>query len=135
MDLSIIIIVAAVIVIFEILHEITNIFFKILLIIAKMLLVSLEYVTLYQIWLENGLFVKVALPLSFLVLLILQIMLFRKCEGKVRLRKALISSIIIGAPIYSFLITYFSTRLFQINLKFTFDMIDSILPAIQRWRI
>lgn len=135
MDLSIIIIVAAVIVIFEILHEITNIFFKILLIIAKFLLVSLEYVTLYQIWAENGLFVKVALPLSFLVFLILQIMLFRKCEGKVRLRKALISSIIIGTPIYSFILTYFSTRLFQINLKFTFDMIDSILPTIQRWRI
>lgn len=135
MDLSIIIIVAAVIVVFEILHEITNIFFKILIIIAKLLLVILEYVTLYQIWLENGLFVKITLPLSFFVFLIFQIILFRKCKGKVRLRKALISSIIIGTPIYSFLITYFSSRLFQINFKFTFNMIDSIFTAIQRWRI
>lgn len=126
MDLSIVIIIAVVIVVFEILHEITNVFFKMLLFAAKILLVALEYVALYQIWLENGLFVKIAVPLSFVILLILQIMLFRKCEGKARLRSAMISSMIIGTPIFCFITTYFLTRLFQIDFKVTFDMIDSI---------
>jgi hypothetical protein len=132
MDLSIIVIIAAVIVVFEILHEITNVFFKILLIAAKVLLISLEYVALYRIWLENGLFVKIAVPSSFFVFLILQIMLFRKCEGKDRLRKALISSVIIGTPIFSFITTYYLTQLFQIKIKVAFDMIDSILSTINR---
>ena len=132
MDLSIVIIVAVVIVIFEILHEITNVFFKILLLVAKMLLVSLEYVGLYQVWLENGLFIKIAVLLSFLVFLILQILLYRKCEGKGRLSKVLISSIIIGTPIFSFITTYFLAQLFQIQIKVAFDMINSILTTIYR---
>lgn len=132
MDLSVIILIAAVIVVFEILHEITNIFFKIILIIAKMLLVSLEYVALYRIWLENGLFVKIAVPLSFLVFLILQILLFRKCKEKSRLRKVLISSIVIGTPLFSFVTTYFLAQLLQIKIKIAFDMIDSIRTTIQK---
>ncbi|NLW46423.1 MAG: hypothetical protein GXY86_03680 [Firmicutes bacterium] len=132
MDLSIIVIIAVVIVVFEILHEITNVFFKILLLAAKVLLISLEYVALYRIWLENGLFVKIAVPLSFVIFLILQIILFRKCEGKDRLRKALISSMIIGTPILSFITTYYLTHLFQIKIKIAFDMIDSILSTIHR---
>lgn len=130
MNYLVIILIAAALVIFELLHEITSSIFKIIFLIAKVVLILFEYVVLYRIWIENGLFVKIAVPMSFLVFLILQILSFRKCKEKGRLRKALLSSIIIGTPIFSFATTYFIAQLFQINIKFVLDMID-LTPIIK----
>lgn len=124
LNYSIILIIAAALIIFELLHEITGLFLKILLIIAKALIVCLEYLILYRIWADNGLFVKIAVPLAFLGFLILQIWLFRKCKEKSPLRKALISSIIIGTPIFSFAATYLLAQLFQIKIKTALNLED-----------
>lgn len=132
MDYSVIILIAVALVAFELLHEITSSIFKILFLLAKIVLIFFEYVLLYQIWVENGLFAKIAIPVSFLVFLTLQILLFSKCKEKSRLRKALLSSIIIGTPIFTFVSTYFIAQLFQINIKVVFDMIDSIRKIIER---
>lgn len=126
MNYSVILLIAAAIIVFELVHEITNLFFKILFLVAKVLIVLLEYVALYQMWVENGLFVKILVPVSFIGFLILQIMLFRKCEEKSRLRKALISSMIIGTPILSYTTTFFLAYLFKIKVKTVLDMVDSI---------
>ncbi len=121
---SLIILIAAALIIFELIHEITGLFFKILFLIAKVLIVSLEYFALYRIWAENGLFAKIAIPLSFLGFLLLQILLFRKCKEKSPLRRALVSSIIIGTPVFSFATTFFLAQLFQIEIKIMTDVID-----------
>lgn len=130
MDLnySIILIIAAALIIFELLHEITGLFLKILLIIAKALIVCLEYFILYRIWADNGLFVKIAMPLAFLGFLILQIWLFRKCKEKSPLRRALLSSIIVGTPILSFAATYFLSQLFEIDIKMSLN-IEDFMPS------
>jgi len=126
MNCSVILLIAAAIIVFELVHEITNLFFKILFGVAKVLIVLLEYVALYQMWVENGLFVKIAVPVSFIGFLILQIMFFQKYEAKSRMRKALISSMIIGTPILSYTTTFFLAYLFKIKVKTVLDMVDSI---------
>ena len=128
LNYSIILIIAAALIIFELLHEITGLFLKILLIIAKALIVCLEYLILYRIWADNGLFVKIAMPLAFLGFLVLQIWLFRKCKEKSPLRRALLSSIIVGTPIFSFAATYFIAQLFQIKIKMALNIKD-FLPS------
>ncbi len=125
MSYSVIFLIVVAIIVFELIHEITSLFFKMLFAVAKVLVVLLEYTALYRIWAENGLFVKIAIPISFLGFLILQIMLFRKCKEKSRLRRVLLSSIIIGTPILSFAATFFIARLFQVKIKTAFDMLDS----------
>lgn len=129
MNYSIILLIAVAIIVFEVIHEITNLFFKILFAVAKVLIVFLEYVALYQMWVENGLFVKIMVPVSFLGFLILQIMLFRKCKEQSRMRKALITSMIIGTPVLSYAATFFLAYLFKIKIKTILDMID-LIPNI-----
>ena len=130
---SIILIIATALIIFELIHEITGLFLKVLLLIAKALIVFIEYLALYRIWVENGLFVKIAIPLIFAGFLILQIWLFRKCKGKSSLRRVLISSIIIGTPIFSFVATYLLTQLFQIKIKMALNLED-FLPSFLETR-
>lgn len=117
MDYSVIILITAALVVFELLHEITSSIIKILFLLAKIVLIIFEYVALYRICIENGLFVKIAVPVSFLLFLTLQILFFRKCKEKSRLRKALLSSIIVGTPIYSLTTIYFIAQLFQIKIN------------------
>lgn len=133
LNYSIILVIAAALIVFELLHEITSLFFKILLLIAKVLIVLLEYVVLYQIWLENGLYAKITIPLSFIGFLFLQILLFRKCKEKSPLRRALISSLIIGTPVFSFATTFFIAQLFQIEIRLMTDMID-LIPTFLKTR-
>ncbi|MGE5607112.1 MAG: hypothetical protein ACM3YE_15660 [Bacteroidota bacterium] len=129
LNYTIILSIAAALIIFELLHEITGLFLKILLLIAKILIVSFEYFVLYRIWAENGLFFKITIPLAFIGFLILQILLFRKCKEKSPLRRALLSSMIIGTPIISYTTTFLLAQLFQIKVKTVLDMVD-FLPSV-----